>query len=143
MEERKRRRRRYCTLIYRHLPEFTLLYRNFLCHTLHALCFFDSVAGNNFDFGHITRAVCCRVLDVVRDCLPAGYDLRHPIVGRVSVYEPTPVQSSKIAINWCEADSDVEIISTVTGRTIQELVFLYNEKLVQMPSMVAVSRATL
>jgi len=55
--------------------------------------------------------------------LPEGYLLRHPFIGRVSVYEPVskPVdQSRKLSINWSADHKLPEVIDANTGRSIDE-----------------------
>ena len=77
--------------------------------------------GYLFDHEHLSRAVCCRVNDGVNDYLPPGYCLRHPYLGRISLYDVEPRDtSSKLSmhsINWCDNDTLIEIIDGQSGKT--------------------------
>jgi double-stranded RNA-specific adenosine deaminase len=81
--------------------------------------------GNKFDLGHLSRAVCCRVADSFKTTLPAGYELRHPFVGRVSVYEPkVDVRDQRcLSINWSSDDELPEIIDACSGQSVAESPF--------------------
>lgn len=100
-----------------------------LSHILEPVYMNSFTLGNNFDLGHLVRAICCRGSEELNNELPQqlGYHLRHPIVGRVSVYKPLPVARSNTnpnnGINWCAADQLVEIINAETGLTVPESPF--------------------
>ena len=76
--------------------------------------------GNKFHLGHLTRAICCRVMDEINRELPATFCLRHPMVGRVNVYRPI-VGATKacqiLSVNWCAEDPLPEVINTLKGRS--------------------------
>jgi Adenosine-deaminase (editase) domain len=81
-------------------------------------------AGNKFCHGHLVRAVCCRLPDSINSQLPVGYSLRHPYVGRVSVYVPAKEalgrMSQNLSINWCAEDKLIEVVDARTGLSIPE-----------------------
>ncbi|ELU14950.1 hypothetical protein CAPTEDRAFT_220233 [Capitella teleta] len=79
--------------------------------------------GNKYDLGHLTRAFCCRIDDSVNELLPSGYHLRHPYIGRVSVYEPQKEAmagqaAGPMSVNWSLADDRIEIVACNEGRSI-------------------------
>jgi len=81
--------------------------------------------GNEFNLGHLVRAVCCRLpADVSLGVLPSGYvGDRHPIVGRVSVYDamgPDGGSGHNLSVNWCwdETNALVEVVDSATGISI-------------------------
>jgi len=81
--------------------------------------------GDNFDLGHVTRALCCRVTESLTRELPDGYSLRHPFIGRVSVYEPATKPgnpSRNISINWSADDKVPEVLDANEGKSIDEYV---------------------
>jgi len=85
---------------------------------------FDVCAvGDNFDLGHLSRALCCRVTETLTRELPDGYSLRHPFIGRVSVYEPVtkPVNETRnLSMNWCADDKLSEVLDANMGRSVDE-----------------------
>jgi hypothetical protein len=93
-----------------------------ICNLLR--CEFYVFQGNKFCYGHVVRAVCCRLPDPINNKLPVGYSLRHPYVGRVSVYAPAKEASERmsqnLSINWCAEDQLVEVVDARTGLSIQE-----------------------
>jgi len=63
------------------------------------------------------------VTDSLSRELPEGYTLRHPFIGRVSVYEPVrkPVdQLRNLSINWSADDKLPEVLDANTGRSVDE-----------------------
>lgn len=80
--------------------------------------------GNKFCHGHVVRAICCRLPDTINGQLPVGYSLRHPYVGRVSVYAPAKAgsegMSQNLSINWCIEDQFVEVVDARVGLSTPE-----------------------
>lgn len=70
--------------------------------------------GDNFHFGHTTRAVCCRLMDCTVD---SDALLRHPFVGRPSVYRAICPNKgvSDISVNWSITDPCPEFVDFKTG----------------------------
>ena len=79
--------------------------------------------GNKFNLGHLVRAICCRVPDSINKDLPSGFKLRHPYVGRVSVYVPsglggkTSGDGKNVSVNWLDDGVDIEILDSRAGVT--------------------------
>ena len=77
--------------------------------------------GHMFDSGHASRAYCCRASNTLDGYLPHGYMVRHPYIGRVTTVQ-TPQDAGAVpmySINWCEADTDIEILDSRTGKSIE------------------------
>jgi len=88
---------------------------------------FDSICccdvGDNFDLGHLSRALCCRVTETLSRELPDGYSIRHPFLGRVSISQPIrkPVDHSRnLSINWSADDMLPEVLDANTARSVDE-----------------------
>ena len=79
--------------------------------------------GYLFDEGHLSRAVCCRLMHGEPDIsqsLPAGFKINHPQVGRVTVYEP-PRETEKtksLSVNWCLGDQVAEVLDGTKGQCV-------------------------
>ena len=75
-------------------------------------------SGHLYKQGDTVRAVCCRVDDNIDAYLPPGYSLRHPHVGRVTIYLRQGGAENLFthSINWCRADTQVEIIDGNKGK---------------------------
>lgn len=77
-------------------------------------------SGLLYDHGHLARAVCCRLAQGTSDIaeqLPAGYKLNHPLLGRVTTYEP-PRETQKtkeMSLNWVIGDDVVELTDGTKG----------------------------
>jgi len=95
-----------------------------ICHISYVVgSIWCCTVGDNFDLGHLSRALCCRVTETLSRELPDGYSLRHPFIGRVSVYERVmkPAnQSRNLSINWSTDDKLPEVLDANTGRSIDE-----------------------
>jgi len=83
--------------------------------------------GYLFDFGHLSRALCCRLKGsgdtplLPEDQLPKGYRLNHPDLGRVTVYDP-PRETEKtksISINWTFGDDKPEVCDGSQGLCVE------------------------
>jgi len=83
--------------------------------------------GYLFDFGHLSRALCCRLKGsgeaplLPEEQLPAGYRLNHPELGRVTVYDP-PRETEKtksISINWTAGDEKAEVCDGSQGLCVE------------------------
>jgi len=81
------------------------------------------VLGDNYDLGHLSRALCCRVTETLSRELPDDYTLRHPFIGRVSVAEPVMKPSNpsrNLSINWSADDKLPEVLDANMGRSVDE-----------------------
>lgn len=73
--------------------------------------------GRQYDHGHFSRAVCCRVYDVLQTQLPPGYHINHPVLTTLSKpYEHHDETLSHLSMNWLLGD-DLEVIDAIEGRT--------------------------
>lgn len=78
---------------------------------------FISFPGRQYDHGHFSRAVCCRVYDVLQKELPAGYLINHPVLTTLSKpYEHHDETLSHLCMNWSLED-EVEVVDAIEGRT--------------------------
>lgn len=77
------------------------------------------VLGNLYHHGHLSRAVCCRLVGEpeLNELLPEGYRLNHPDLGRVIVCTPSreTEKTKPHSINWCLEDERPELTSGVNG----------------------------
>jgi len=86
-------------------------------------------AGLLYDHGHLSRAVCCRLEHGepdIRDSLPAGFRINHPLLGRVTTYDP-PRETQKtkeLSMNWVIGDQQVELTDGTKGICISTYVAL-------------------
>jgi len=81
------------------------------------------VLGDNYDPGHLSRALCCRVAESLSRELPNGYSLRHPFIGRVSVAEPVMKLDNttrNLSINWSADDRFPEVLDANLGKSVDE-----------------------
>jgi len=79
------------------------------------------VLGDNYDLGHLSRALCCRVTETLSRELPDGYSLRHPFIGRVSVAQPfVRPDGMYLSINWSADDELPEVLDANIGRSVDE-----------------------
>lgn len=86
--------------------------------------------GDNYDLGHLSRALCCRVTETLSREFPDGYSLRHPFIGRVSFAEPVmkPSDPSRnLSFNWSADDQLPEVLDANLGRSIDESPFKTGE----------------
>ncbi|XP_072037528.1 uncharacterized protein [Amphiura filiformis] len=74
--------------------------------------------GSQFDHGHLSRAVCCRLDDSLNSRLPEGFRVHHPSLLRVSC---SPRLKAEVpgdgSINWSYADNQFEVVDPKRGRT--------------------------
>lgn len=76
------------------------------------------IVGKGYDHGHFSRAVCCRVYDILQESLPPKFKINHPVLSHpnlVSPYQGT--QPTHLSANWSEGDEKVEIVNGFNGRT--------------------------
>ena len=85
--------------------------------------------GLLFDHGHLSRAVCCRLAHGEPDIgssLPPGFRINHPVLGRVTTYDP-PRETQKtkeLSMNWVLGDQQVELTDGTKGICISTYVTL-------------------
>ena len=83
----------------------------------HFLCF----AGVPFHYGHLCRALCCRLLDFFHsNPLPTPYRLNHPLIGHTDLKwkdENTRATNSYDSLNWNIFDRSIELIEPSTGKS--------------------------
>lgn len=81
--------------------------------------------GNLYHHGHLSRAVCCRLVGEpdLNELLPEGYRLNHPDLGRVIVCTPSreTEKTKPHSINWCLEDERPELTSGVNGTSDERL----------------------
>lgn len=71
----------------------------------------------NFDHGHFSRAVCCRVYDILQESLPPPYHINHPTLTTTSLPSQDMGQHfTPLCMNWSQGDEKVEVIDGNTGR---------------------------
>ncbi|KAJ8313120.1 hypothetical protein KUTeg_010493 [Tegillarca granosa] len=88
----------------------------FSCYTL-PVYLKSIIVGKQFDHGHFSRAVCCRVYDVLQESLPNHYYINHPCLSTVTT--PLPIggsHPSSLSLNWSQGDEKVEVVDGFTGR---------------------------
>jgi len=104
--------------------------------TLGGGIFFDSGCryecwcwGLLYDHGHLSRAVCCRLAHGEPDIsaqLPSGFHINHPLLGRVTTYDP-PRETQKtkeMSLNWALGDEHVELTDGTKGICVSTYVLL-------------------
>lgn len=96
-----------------------------LSHFLKPIYLNSITLGHLYTQGHIVRAVCCRVDDNIAAYLPSGFSLRHPYVGRATIYLPQGGTDNLFnhSINWCGADKQIEIIDGHMGKCVDRSPF--------------------
>ncbi|XP_050408955.1 adenosine deaminase domain-containing protein 1 [Patella vulgata] len=77
--------------------------------------------GSGFDHGHLSRAACCRVYDILGEKLPTFYRINHPRLYSVTapldhIYRNGKHMTS-LSINWSAADEKLEVTDGITGKT--------------------------
>jgi len=88
---------------------------------------FDGWTGLLYDHGHLSRAVCCRLAHGelnIEDSLPPGFHVNHPLLGRVTTYNP-PRETQKtkeLSMNWVIGDQHVELTDGTKGICISTYV---------------------
>ena len=74
--------------------------------------------GGEFDHGHLSRAVSCRVDDSLNSHLPEGFSVQHPLLLRMSCTPRLkPEQPGDSSINWTYTDTQFEVVDPKKGRT--------------------------
>jgi len=98
-----------------------------LSHFLEPVYLSSVTLGYLFDFGHLSRALCCRLKGggeiplLAEQQLPEGFRLNHPDLGRVTVYDP-PRETEKtkpISINWTIGDDKPEVCDGSQGLCVE------------------------
>ncbi|GBM40525.1 Double-stranded RNA-specific adenosine deaminase [Araneus ventricosus] len=90
-----------------------------LSHIMKPVYLQSVTLGNLYHHGHLSRAVCCRLVGEpeLNELLPEGYRLNHPDLGRVIVCTPSreTEKTKPHSINWCHEDERPELTSGVNG----------------------------
>ncbi|XP_015929094.1 uncharacterized protein [Parasteatoda tepidariorum] len=90
-----------------------------LSHIMKPVYLSSVTLGNLYHHGHLSRAVCCRLVGEpdLNELLPEGYRLNHPDLGRVIVCTPSreTEKTKPHSINWCFEDERPELTSGVNG----------------------------
>ncbi|XP_075763641.1 double-stranded RNA-specific adenosine deaminase [Pelodiscus sinensis] len=93
-----------------------------LSHFIQPVYLSSVTLGYLFSQGHLTRAICCRMSrdgSMFEGSLPAPYRIKHPEVGRVSVYDSARQtgKTKESSVNWCLADeAEVEVLDGTKGK---------------------------
>uniref|UniRef100_A0A8C3XQE7 A to I editase domain-containing protein n=1 Tax=Chelydra serpentina TaxID=8475 RepID=A0A8C3XQE7_CHESE len=93
-----------------------------LSHFMQPVYLSSVMLGYLYSQGHLTRAICCRMSrdgSTFEAGLQAPYHVKHPEVGRVSVYDSARQtgKTKESSVNWCLADeSEVEVLDGTKGR---------------------------
>ncbi|XP_052228574.1 double-stranded RNA-specific editase 1-like [Dreissena polymorpha] len=75
------------------------------------------ILGREYHHGHLSRAVCCRLYDVVNRYLPNTYRLHHPNLSSGTLHiEEMEGKGTSLSINWSLADELPEIVEGFTGK---------------------------
>ncbi|XP_037739305.1 double-stranded RNA-specific adenosine deaminase isoform X3 [Chelonia mydas] len=93
-----------------------------LSHFMQPVYLSSVTLGYLYSQGHLTRAICCRMSrdgSTFEAGLQAPYHVKHPEVGRVSVYDSARQtgKTKESSVNWCLADeSEVEVLDGTKGK---------------------------
>ncbi|KAF6037789.1 hypothetical protein EB796_003909 [Bugula neritina] len=100
-----------------------------LSHFIEPVYITSVTLGNLFDHGHLSRAVCCRMPEVVNTLLPEGYMLNHPYLGRVTLYDAPRgcEKTNTLCVNWSLDHDKIEICDGRTGKSIETSPFRTGE----------------
>lgn len=76
--------------------------------------------GYPFHYGHICRALCCRLRDYFNtNPLPEPYRLNHPLIGHTNLKwkeEKNRTNNSSDSLNWNSFDQTIELIEPSIGK---------------------------
>ena len=93
------------------------MYAYSICRYTIMITYF-AFSGRDYDHGHFTRAVCCRVYDILQESLPPGFRINHPVLSTPNF--PFTVggnNHTSLCLNWSLGDEKVEIVNGFSGRT--------------------------
>ena len=81
-----------------------------------------AIPGFQYNHGHMTRSLCCRVSDDINGPLSQmkGFRVNHTYLGRVTRYN-MDIKSdvtSQLSVNWSKGDEKIEIVAANTGKSI-------------------------
>ncbi|XP_052799737.1 adenosine deaminase domain-containing protein 1-like [Mya arenaria] len=87
--------------------------------------YIDSVIlGRQYHHGHLSRALCCRLYDVVNRYLPTPFRLHHPHLSTGTLHiEEMEGSGTQLSINWSEGDDKPEVLNGFCGKVIDESPF--------------------
>lgn len=78
------------------------------------------VLGSLLHPAHMYRAVCGRIEAAVAGDLPSPYYLNRPKLALVTSAEHrNQLKAPNFSVNWSYGDAEVEVINSVTGKTVQ------------------------
>ena len=101
-----------------------------LSHIIEPVYLESLTLGYLYDHGHLSRAICCRLLknDSGGGCgehpnqrfgegLPNGFRLNHPWIGRVTQYEAgrETEKTNNVSVNWSLYETEAEVTDGRTG----------------------------
>uniref|UniRef100_A0A8C8RH18 Adenosine deaminase RNA specific n=1 Tax=Pelusios castaneus TaxID=367368 RepID=A0A8C8RH18_9SAUR len=93
-----------------------------LSHFMQPVYLSSVTLGYLYSQGHLTRAICCRMSregSTFEAGLQEPYHVKHPEVGRVSVYDSARQtgKTKESSVNWCLADeNEVEVLDGTKGK---------------------------
>ncbi|KAL8565913.1 hypothetical protein ACOMHN_000490 [Nucella lapillus] len=96
-----------------------------LSQVMHPLYLTSVTMGTGFDHGHLSRAVCCRLYDNIRDELPPPFLHNHPLLHTLTfslqTYYPNTGETTTVGFNWVKDHRGdlVELTDCFTGRPKQ------------------------
>ncbi|XP_029652945.1 adenosine deaminase domain-containing protein 1 isoform X1 [Octopus sinensis] len=86
--------------------------------------YFSSITlASQFDHGHLSRAVCCRLYDELNSQLPRGYSINHPWLYQSfipPIHDLRNAESTELALNWAKGQDKIELTNGLTGRIVTE-----------------------
>lgn len=92
-------------------------------HIVNPVYFHSITLGKNFDHGHLSRAVCCRLYEELNAKLPEPYHINHPQLNEAfipSFHDHNESGLGNLSINWAKGQEFIEVTNASTGRIIEE-----------------------
>ena len=79
------------------------------------------VSGNSYHHGHLARAACCRVYQILEKYLPSQYRINHPILSTVTMeIEELHGKPTSQSLNWSQGDENPEVVDGFSGKVVDE-----------------------